>query len=117
MAEESGAPNTNLVSAPITPSLPEIEAAKDPFGSLHTPSPVILPFGSLMPVVPNGVPTNIGVNTQLQGDFNSGPNPGAKASNTKGGTLDYVKAVSDYIKDDKAVEDRYKYGRTYSYGA
>lgn len=115
MAEESGAPRTNLVSAPIVPSLPEIEAAKDPFGSLHTPSPVIMPFGSLMPIIPNGVPTNIDVNTQLQGDFNTGPNPGAKQS--RGGTLDYVRAVSDYMKDDKAVQDRHKYGRTYSYGA
>lgn len=115
MAEESGAPN--LVSAPIIPSLPEIEAGKNPFGSLHTPSPVIMPFGSLMPIVPNGVPRNIDVNTQLQGDFQSGPTPGAKPVNTQGGTLDYVKAVSDYMKDDKAVQDRYKYGRTYSYGA
>lgn len=118
MAEETGAPQTNLVSAPIIPSLPEIEASKDPFGSLHTPSPVIMPFNTTIgPVIPNGVPKNIDINNQLQGDFHSGPNPGAKPANTKGGTLDYVKAVSDYMKDDKAVADRYKYGRSYSYGA
>ncbi|TXI87050.1 MAG: hypothetical protein E6Q36_08185, partial [Chryseobacterium sp.] len=115
MAEETSTPKPNLVSAPIVPSLPEIEASKNPFGSLHTPSPVIMPFGALMPVVPNGVPKDININTQLTGDFNIGPNPGAKY--TQGGTLEYVKAISDYMKDDKSVRDRYKYGRTYSYGA
>jgi hypothetical protein len=115
MAEESDAPQ--LVSAPIIPSLPEIESSKAPFASLHSPSPVILPFGSLMPVVPNGSPRDINVNDQLQGDFKTGPNPGAKSTNTKGGTLQYVQAVGDYMKNDQAVADRYKYGRTYSYGA
>lgn len=114
---EEGTPNQPLVSAPIVPTLPEIENSANPFNSLNTPAPYIREFGSLMPPVPNGIPDAININKQLQGDFNTGPNPGAKASNHKKNTLDYVKAVTDYIGDPNAVRDRFKYGRTYSYGA
>lgn len=114
---EEGTPNQPLVSAPIVPTLPEIENSANPFNSLNTPAPYIREFGSLMPPVPNGIPDAINTNKQLQGDFNTGPNPGAKPSNHKKNTLDYVKAVTDYIGDPNAVRDRFKYGRTYSYGA
>lgn len=114
---EEGTPNQPLVSAPIVPTLPEIENSANPFNALKTPAPYIREFGSLMPPVPNGVPDMINANKQLQGDFNTGPNPGSKAKNQSNGTLDYVKAVGDYIGDPDSVKDRFKYGRTYSYGA
>lgn len=102
---------SGMVSQPIIPSLPEVEAAKDPFGILNAPSPIIAPL------IPNGVPVNLPINTQVQGDFQTGPNPGAKSSNLTNGTADYVKALKGQMTDDSLVRDKFKYGKTYSYGA
>lgn len=102
---------SGMVSQPIIPSLPEVEAAKDPFGILNAPSPIIAPL------IPNGVPVNLPINTQVQGDFQTGPNPGAKSSNLSNGTADYVKALKGQMTDDSLVRDKFKYGKTYSYGA
>ncbi len=114
---EEGTPNPALPSAPIVPTLPEIENSTNPFNQLNTPAPYVREFGSLMPIVPNGVPDMINTNKQLEGDFHTGPNPGAKPVNQKNGTLDYVKAIGDHIGDPNSVRDEHKFGRTYSYGA
>ena len=98
-----------LVSPPITPSLPEIESSRDPLHLLNTPSPVITPF------LPNGTPPALPTTFQMQGDNKTGPVPGAH--NTKNGTLDFVKGTVDMMKDPSWSKDRYKYGRSYTYGA
>jgi len=111
MADETNPNSSGLVSAPIIPALPEIQAAGDATALLKTPPPVITP------VIPSGFPQAVEVNTQLQGDYHTGPAPGAKPVNQKNGTLDFVKASVQALGNDEAVKDQFKYGRAYSYGA
>lgn len=107
MAEES-----KMVTPPIVPALPQIESSRDAFAQLHTPAMVVTPL------IPSGIPENLPTNIQLQGDAHTGPNPGAQPNNLlKNGTIDYIKAVKNQMADESTVRDRYKYGRTYSYGA
>ena len=112
MAEEL-TPNPNpLVSAPITPSLPEFESSSNPMAALETPPPII------SPVLPSGTPDSALINEQLQGSYSSGPNPGLRPANVqKNGTMDYIKALSNSINDESVLTDRYKYGRAYAYGS
>ena len=105
MAEQ----NPKLVSPPIIPSLPEIESSRDPLHLLKTPTPVISPF------LPNGTPPALPTTLQMQGDNTTGPIPGA--NKTQNGTLDFVKGTVDMMKDPSWSKDRYKYGRSYTYGA
>ena len=86
MAEETTPNSSGLISAPILPTLPEIQASGDATALLKTPPPVITP------VIPSGFPENININQLLQGDYRTGPAPGAKPVNQKNGTLDFVKA-------------------------
>ena len=110
--EQPIASNDNgLTSNQILPTLPEIQSSIDPTALLKTPPPVITP------VIPSGLPQNININDQLQGDYNTGPNPGAKPSNIQKGTSDYANALIDKIQNDDLVKDEFKYGRTYSYGS
>ena len=112
MAEELNSNPGQLVSAPIVPSLPELESGIDPTQALHTPPPVITPL------LPTGTPESARINDQLQGNFNTGPNPGARPFEVmKNGTADYISALSDSIKNDDDVTDPYKYGRAYAYGS
>lgn len=110
MEDVSGS-NNSLVSAPILPSLPELQSANDATALLKTPPPVITP------VIPNGIPENIEINHQLQGDYRTGPMPGSKPNNQQNGTLDFVKAAVSSMGSEASTKDQYKYGRTYSYGA
>ena len=104
--------SSGLVAPPIMPSLPEVQASSDAMALLNTPPPFITP------VVPSGTPINIGINEQVQGDFHTGPAPGKNPGQVKQkGTLDFVKAATNYMADDQTVKDPYKYGRAYSYGA
>lgn len=96
-----------LQSAPITPGLPEQGSSTDPLAILRAEMPVV---NSL---IPQGVPPSINANINVQGTYQSGPNPGAK----KSGTMDYAVALRDMMQDPNWSQDKYKYGRTYSYGA
>lgn len=111
MADSIDPSNNGLTSNQILPTLPEIQSASDPTALLKTPTPIITP------VIPNGLPQNLNINEQLQGDYNTGPNPGAKPSNIAKGTTDYANAIIDKIQNDDLVKDEFKYGRTYSYGS
>ena len=112
MAEELTSNPSPLTSAPIVPSLPELESAVDPMQALNTPAPVI------MPVLPSGTPDSALVNQQLQGSYSTGPNPGARQGEVLSkGTEDYAKALVNYINDEEVLNDRYKYGRAYAYGS
>lgn len=112
MAEELISNPSPLVSAPITPSLPEVEASVDPMQALNTPPPII------MPVLPSGTPDSSIINQQLQGSYSTGPNPGGRQGEIlKNGTADYAKALTGYINDESVLTDRYKYGRAYAYGS
>ena len=110
--------NGEPVSIPdINLSLPEIEASVDPAASMNKEA-MYTPPPPPIPPIPSGVPINANINTQLQGDFNTGPNPGAK-SNSPNGTADYADAISDYMDQtsDTWAKDKSKYGKTYSYGS
>jgi hypothetical protein len=113
MAEEIITNGDKLVSPEIPLSLPDIEGSTDPFAVLHKPGPIMsMPF-------PSGIPGNFNTNKQLQGDFNSGPVPGANPNNIQkaGTTEDLINAISGQMKDETLTKDKYKYARTYSYGA
>lgn len=112
MAEDI-TPNTGaFTSEPIVPSLPEFEASTDATALLTTPPPII------SPVLPSGTPDSALINTQLQGNYSSGPNPGLRPDSVvDNGTMDYAKALTGYINDDNVLNDRYKYGRAYAYGS
>jgi hypothetical protein len=112
MAEELTSNPSPLVSAPITPSLPELDSAVDPMQALNTPPPII------MPVLPSGTPDSSLINEQLQGSYSTGPNPGARQGQIlSNGTMDYAKAITGYLNDESVLNDRYKYGRAYAYGS
>ena len=112
MAEELTSNPSPLISAPITPSLPELDSAVDPMQALNTPPPVI------MPVLPSGTPDSSLINEQLQGSYSTGPNPGARQGQIlSNGTMDYAKAITGYLNDESVLNDRYKYGRAYAYGS
>lgn len=111
MAEESF---TESITPPILPSFSEIESIQDPMAGLKTP--VIETPEFSMPQV-SGVPMQLNANQQLQGDYHTGPNPGVKKQNMQGGTLDYIKGISEAMSNTDTVKDRYKYGKMYSYGA
>lgn len=112
MAEELISNPSPLVSAPITPSLPEIESGVDPMQALNTPAPVIAS------VLPTGTPESSLINQQLQGNYSTGPDPGARKSViANNGTVDYANALVNYLNDDEILNDRYKYGRAYAYGS
>lgn len=111
MADSIDPGNSGLASNPILPTLPEIQTAGDATALLKTPPPVIAP------VIPSGIPENINTNTQLQGDYRTGPNPGAKPANLANNSRDYAKAIANRIQSDDLVKDEFKYGRQYSYGA
>ena len=114
MAEQQNAQGERLMSAPIIPDLPQIERSNDVFFKATAP---IVPVVS--PVIPSGTIDNISINQQVQGDYKTGPNPGAKKSeiDKSGGTMDYIKAVANQMHDESSTKDRFKYARTYSYGA
>jgi len=110
------AENEKLISNPITPSLPEVEGADNPMAIFNSPGVPILPPPM---VIPSGLPDQLSNNKQLQGDYKTGPMPGAHPGNVKesGGTRDLAKALIDGARDQATTKDRFKYGRTYSYGA
>lgn len=61
-------------------------------------------------------PVNPSINSSIIGDFNKGPNPGAKTALPS--NEDYVKNFVNYLgKADSWAHDEYGYGKTVSYGA
>ena len=104
--------NSQLLSAPIVPTASELETVNNPLAHIQAPDPI------LTPTIPSGIPPSIDINTLLQGDFNTGPNPAAKESNLlKNGTGDYANALFGKLQDPNLTKDEFKYGRTYSYGS
>lgn len=100
-----------LESAPIVPGLPEQGSSTDPLAILRAQMPV------LNSLLPQGLPPSINANENVQGSYQTGPNPGAKKAVASGGTMDYALALKDMMQDPNWSQDKYKYGRTYSYGA
>ena len=108
MAEENTNPAGGLYSPPITPALPDIGGSiGDPLAALHTPSPVVAP------PIPNGFPAQIELNS-LVGNYDTGP---VVKPNIANGTKDFVNNISTALKDNTWATDKFKYGRTYAYGA
>lgn len=67
--------------------------------------------------LPNPSSVSLDTNRQLQGDYHTGPVPGAKPVNQKKGTFDVVSAIVNQAKDPNTVRDRFKYAKTYSFGS
>jgi len=104
-------------------SLPEIEGSENPGKSLSKDLSSVVsnidyynPVPLLAPPTPNIIPNDVDINQNLVGNENTGPNPGAK--DVQGGTMDFVSATNSAMgQADVWAKDKYKYGRTYSYGA
>ena len=100
-----------LQSAPIATGLPEQGSSTDPLAILKANIPV------LNSLIPQGVPPSINANENVQGTYRTGPDPGAKKAGATGNTTNYALAIRDMMQDPNWSQDKYKYGRTYSYGA
>lgn len=104
-------------------SLPEIEGSENPGKSLSRDLSSVVsnidyynPVPLLAPPTPNIIPDDVDINQNLVGNESTGPNPGAK--DVQGGTMDFVSATNSAMgQADVWAKDKYKYGRTYSYGA
>lgn len=111
--EPSIQPNDVSAQPAVTPTLPELSPGNQSLADImRIPNPIVMP-----PVSPSGSPQNIDIASQQQGNFQTGPNPGAKPINQPEGNLDYIRSLGDSIQDDSLVKDKFKYGRQYSYGA
>ena len=111
--ESSLQPNDVSAHTAVAPTLPDLSTGNQSLAEMMSiPNPVITP-----PVSPSGAPQNIDIESQQQGTFQSGPNPGAKAINQPEGNLDYIRSLGDAIQDDSLVKDKFKYGRQYAYGS
>ena len=102
----------NVSPAPIIPSLPQIEPAKNPITAFQNPGLIDAQPKLPLPVIPNGVPPMVEARPILEGDTDTGPRPKKSAN-----TLDYVRGVQQAMKDPNLTKDRYKYGRAYTYGS
>ena len=112
MAEEFNNLENMDVSSMYAPSFDDIKVGQDPLALLQTD---YVPF---VPPLPDGTPVPPKVNTQITGDYFSGPAPGANPNVTSQvGTLDFTKSAINAMQDNNWATDKYKYGRTYSYGA
>jgi len=59
-------------------------------------------------------PINTDINSSIIGDFNTGPAPSVKTSPA----VDFAKNAAQYLKQaDSWANDKYGYGKTFSYGA
>ena len=72
-------------------------------------------MGTVMPQIPNGQPMSVPTGLNLSGNYQTGPNPVAKASN---GTMDILQQNVNMLNQaSNWAQDKNAYGRTYFYGA
>jgi len=115
MALESSL-DKNISFPDFGPSGSPTQAFDREFSQVNTGIQYNNPIPIVSPALPPTSPDSVDINQNLVGNEQTGPVPGAKQ--TSGGTTDFVKAVNSYMgQADQWAKDKYKYGRTYSYGA
>lgn len=107
----------------INESISEVEAAQDPlsafnrmFSDVNTGIPTN-PYPVISAPIPRTTSTAVDINQNLVGNEVTGPAPGIN-NTTPQGNKSFVDSALDYMDNAETwAKDKYKYGRTYSYGA
>ena len=112
MAEETANTQDELVYPEVTPTSFELQSAKNPLAELQTPTPYIAP------IMPSGIPQNIGINTELVGNYYTGTMPGANHDTvSKKGTTDYANSIKNLIESGSGLQDDHRYAKSFAFGS